>query len=387
MARILEHIETLVYYDGLQLFVAQDQLHLRYLCLLVDRKDNFDSYLCVPISGGRLGDLLSGNLDVRSAIETPETDEMYIGEASDDQYKQMEVSSISKDDIDSTWLPDPGFLLEVEQVSDIRVVEEAVKRKRAILHCSLNPPEARFEPKITAEHLGQAVKVVQRLVKHSFRKAVRGMDRNLRRQIDIPENYELEVFGFSASSFTLHMQSTAYTDLFGYSEIAKALNLIDVINQEVDNPQATVDVISQHGGHFATAYRNLLEFIVKNKIPLQYEWTMPELRKSSMRRISVKQAKPIYDVLIQREDIGREEKRLVGRVTKVDVRYKTWRLLSDEDEEEHTGKCDPDNDVTLAGITVKTQRYEFLCEEHLQEERGTGRESTELYLKSYRTLP
>lgn len=386
MKRILTQVETLVYCDGPQLFLAHDQLQLRYLCVLIQRDDDFDRYFCIPISLRRLNDFLSGESDLRTIFKVPETDELFTGKALDGQYEHIEIQPVPLDQIDSDWLPEPGFLLEREHLPDIKVVQQSVERQRAVIHWSLNPPEAREESKITAEHLGQALKLVQRLVKHAFRKALRDVNDQTKRMIDTSQNYEMEVFAFSPGSFTIQMQTTAPADLLGYSQIAKALRLIDDVNQELDNPEATVETISKIGGHFATTYRDLLKFIIENSVPIGYEWSMPELRDSVSRTITARNANPIYNILIQREDIGREEKKLIGRVSKVDVNNGTWRLLSEDDQREHAGKCDPATEVSLAGITVKTQRYEFVCEERLEEERGTGRESTVLYLKSHKPL-
>lgn len=74
--------------------------------------------------------------------------------------------------------------------------------------------------------------------------------------------------------------------------------------------------------------------------------------------------------------------KLIGILTKVDEKYKKWRLVSEEDKREYAGSTE----IDLAGLTIETQRYEFLCEERLEEEKGTGREITKLYLKSYRVL-
>ncbi len=334
-----------------------------------------------------MNDFLAGELDLLTIIQEPEVDDLFTGKVSDNQFTAIEVSSISKQEVPPEWMPASDFFIERELLPDIRVVEESVERKRAVVHCSLNPPEAREEPKITAEHLGQAVKLMQRLVKHAYRKAMRDSDiktSSIRDIVDTPANYELEVFAFSSGSFTIHMQSTALANMFGYSYIEKAFKIIDTVNQQIDNPEETVETVAKYGGHFATAYKDLLEFVINNKTPLTYEWAMPEMRDTKRQKIPLKEASPIYDLLMKRKNLGQEEKRLVGTVTKVDVKWGTWRLSSEEDNREYSGKCA--EGVSLAGITAETQRYEFLCIEQLEEERGTGKESSVLYLKSSRAL-
>ena len=84
-------------------------------------------------------------------------------------------------------------------------------------------------------------------------------------------------------------------------------------------PDETVNQVSQLGGHFATAYKDLLKFISDTESNLEYEWAVPEKQTTTRRRISSVQAKPLYEALIQRTDIGKEMVRLVGKLTKVEI--------------------------------------------------------------------
>jgi len=179
------------------------------------------------------------------------------------------------------------------------------------------------------------------------------------------------------------MQSVATADLVGYVQTARALDLVDTVVRLSDDPDKTVNMIAQQGGgHFATAYKDLVHFILETHTPIDYEWSMPERATSSRGRITVVQAQPLYDALSQREELGVEEKKLIGSLTKVDTKNRTWRLVAEDDQKEYHGS----SKVALAGLVAETQKYEFVCQERLREERGTGRESTELQLIRYRAL-
>jgi hypothetical protein len=379
--RTLSHFRTLVYYDEPQLFVAHDQLDISYVCLLVDKPDDSEKYICTPVSKGRLSDFISGRVDLLSVIKSPETGEMFIGTALNGDLDSISIVQVTENDVRPEWLPEPNFFIEPEPVTDKLVIEESRERQRAIIHFSLNPPEARQQPKIVAERLGQAVRLMQRVITHAYRNALRDVDEATREAISQPGVYQLEVFAFSPGSFTLHMQTTTPADMLGYSHIAKALRIIDLVTEHIDNPAAAVQFIAGYGGHFATAYRDLLQFIMENETPLSYEWSMPERPDTTTRRISDKQAKPVYQALIERTDIGIEEKRLVGILNKADEKYGSWRLLVEAEKKEYAGRSNPAQ-IDLKGLVIGAC-YEFLCEERLVEERGTGRESTELHLKSY----
>lgn len=382
--RTLSHFRTLIYYDGAQLFVAKDQLGTSYVCLLAQQSDESDTFLCVPVSLERLHDFTSGAVDLLSLIRASETEEAFVVVAEQGDTRTMSATSVSPREIPVEWMPEPGLLLPNEALSSDLVVEQARDRQRAIIHCSLNPPEAKQEAKIAAERLAQAAKILQRVVKHAYRKSLRDMDPHTREAIGEANNYELEVFAFSPGSFTLHMQTAAPADMWGYSPIEKALRIIDAMTEHVGSAEEAVQIIAGYGGHVATSYKDLLQFIVTNKTPLSYSWSTPQSTRACASSISESQAEPLYQALAAREDIGVESKTLVGVVTKADSDYGHWRMLVDDERRDYSGQSDP-HALSLSGVEIGA-RYEFVCDERLSEERGTGRESTVLHLKSIRRL-
>lgn len=373
--------EPLLFYDGLQIFVAEDQFSSKYVCTLVEQSDEKDKYLCVPVSSSRLSAVIRGNIELREIYIATESNELFTVEVQTELLHDLPASQINPEELPANWLPDHGFFLNVES-SDNLVITESVERQRAIIHCHLNPPEARSESKILADNLSQATKLIQRLIKHAFRRSITSLEKNIRTRLSTPDNYQLEVFAFSEGSFTLHLQSAIPADLVGYVEITKALQIIDRITALVSTPNATVEQVAQLGGHFATAYKDLLKFISDVDTPLEYEWSTPETRTIVRRRITSAQAKPLYDALIERTDIGSETVELIGKLTKVDEKMKTWRITNEEDDKEYNGESETD----LAGLIIETQRYKLVCEERLEEERGTGKEFTKLYLISFQTI-
>jgi hypothetical protein len=378
---MFQYKEPLLFYDGLQIFIAEDQFYSKYICTLVDQSEEKDIYLCVPISPSRLSAIMHGTIELREIYTNTESNELFTVEAQTDLLRDLPASPMSPQELPANWLPETGFFLNIER-SDNLVIAESVERQRAIIHCHLNPPEAQSEAKILADNLSQATKLVQRLIKYAFRRSLTSLEKNLRDQLSTPDNYQLEVFAFSRGSFTLHLQSALPADLVGYVEITKALQIIDRVTSLVATPNATVEQVAQLGGHFATAYKDLLKFISDVDTPFEYEWSTPETRRSVHRRISSSQAKPLYDALVERTDIGSESIVLIGKLTKVDEKLKTWRIINEEDDKEYNGE----SETELAGLIIETQRYKFVCEERLEEERGTGKEFSKLYLISLQTI-
>ena len=378
--KTLKFVETLVYYDGPQLVHAIDNIGTNYICVLVE---NAGKFLCVSVSPERLNTFLNGDIELRIILESPETEEFFFGIEHEPINNTLKISPISKSEILEEWLPEPGFIFRKQLTIDESITNDAVTRNRAIFTVALNPPESRYETKISAEHLGQAVNLIQRLIKQAFKKSLKQLDSLTRERLDIAENYELEVYSFSEGSFKLNLQNKAFAGLWGYPEIERALSLLDRVNNNLDSPETTVDTISEYGGHFAVAYRDIVKYITDNDMPITYEWTTPEQRPITPIRISARQAKPIYELLVTREDITKEIKLLRGTVFKIDMVRHTWGLKNIEDNRNYTGSVEDSAGISLGGITTETKQYEFTCEEILEEERGTGRESTHLKLISF----
>ena len=87
--RELNHFETLVLYDGLQVFIADDQFGAKFICMLVEEGPQSDKYLCAPVSLLRYQQFLDGNLDLREIFDHPETDELFHIEAGPEKFREM----------------------------------------------------------------------------------------------------------------------------------------------------------------------------------------------------------------------------------------------------------------------------------------------------------
>jgi len=385
MMHLLQRQDILSFYDVPQVFTALDEVDTEYVCLLAELGEEADKYLCVPVSKARLARLVDGELDLREVLETPESGQVFEGTAPSGDLRQLQIRPLSSAAIPHEWLPDPGFFVEVEPALDAEIVEEAKGRDRAVIHYTLTPPESAQEPKIGVDHLSEAITRFQKVVEWAYRKTMPDTDAGFAEEILLPENYQLEVFAFSPGSFTVHMQTVARADLVGFSHIARALDILDAVNRQAQEVEKAVELVGRYGGHFATQYKNWLRFIIDNGIPVAYEWSMPTRPYSTRTDVRPREAKPLYQELVRRKDIGQEVKTLVGVLTKVDANSGTWRLRDDQGRE-HTGHWDASSDVTLAGLVIRSRRYEFICEEKLEEQPATGKEFAKLYLMRYKEI-
>jgi hypothetical protein len=366
--------------------VATDLVGAKFLCMLTEQLEEHDTFFCVPISDARLTRLEGGELDLLDVFRTPEIDELYVGDfrASENGHLLMIEPT---QDVPVQWYPDEGFFLTPHEATETATIE-ARERGRAIIHFALNPPESREALQIEVQHLASGLQVFQNLVRHAYSRAIRPLSRTTRELLADKNNYQIEVFGFSRGSFTVNMQSkVGADDLLGSVNIEKALSFVDdaiAASNDPEDPERAIRFLRENTGHFLTAYRALLEFVVENGSPLKYEWATPGSSADQRSAMSVDVATELYEILNREEYLTTELVTLVGVVTVINTN--TWAILDEEEGVEYSGKVPPDSTINLHGITTRTERYQFECEERLQEFTATGKEKIERLLLNYRKL-
>lgn len=386
MLKKITHRETLIYYDGPVLFVGEDQINTNYLCLLVEQNKEKDKFFCVPISRGILNNFKLGELDLRNLYISPPTGEVYYLETDELIGEKLLLNPMPAQDIPESWIPAADFFYE-EIRFDETIIQQANESNRAILHLTLNPPEARKANKISPENLAGMITIFHALVKYAFKNAISSLDKQIKKSLDISDNYKLDIVSASGGkSFNVHLQAKKYADLFGYADIERAFKIIDDLSENIENKERLLEKIKKHKGHFANAYIKLLGTIAKNDMPISYSWIMPGIVEVKTNTIYKHHAKSAYDSLISLEELTREKIEIIGRVIKADDKSGRWTLVSKEDKKDYRGELSEKSNVTLAGIVIKLKTYKFSCEETIVEITGTGREKKRLVLIDYEIL-
>lgn len=111
MKNTIYHTRTIIYYDMPQLFLANDrQSQTEYLCLLVESGEQFDTYLCAPISDDCLKTLYDGQIDLRTIYA--ENHNLFAARISDNLDVAIQITPLLSHEVSQQWLPEPGFTLE-----------------------------------------------------------------------------------------------------------------------------------------------------------------------------------------------------------------------------------------------------------------------------------
>jgi hypothetical protein len=114
---------------------------------------------------------------------------------------------------------------------------------------------------------------------------------------------------------------------------------------------------------------------------MYYEWSEPDKDYTVIRRISDTKAEPVYLELLKKSNALSEIKVIKGIVDKVDRKTGSWRLVPENEKRFYSGL----SELKLDGIVIGS-RYEFTCQEILEEDHGTGAEKTVFKLVKFLLL-
>jgi len=388
MALKLTIIRNLIYYDGPVLFLGEDLLGVKYLCLLIEKYPDRDKYLCVSIPPKKLSCVLLGEEDLREVFENPEIPPYYLLDILDEQPDILQLTPIPDKQIDKAWFPQKEtFLIRPpEQIASEKIIKDAVVQNAAIIRLSLSPPESILEHVISTPVLIKGLIIFQNIVRATYKRSIRGLSRELRTRLDTPENYTTQVYALSEGSFEVQLRAKSSINLFKKAEIERGLELLDEIVSLSDDPDKTIDILKKNRGHVANYFIKLLEFIIENNSPVSYSWAAPSTDKIKLRSISKVQALPIYEKAIEMKELAVEIIRLIGEFTKVDIEKNAWTIKSDEDERHFSGGIKEGSTVSIKGVTAGIQKYSFVIEERIEESEATGKEIYTYFLIEYRKI-
>jgi len=384
-SRTLKHIKTLVYYDGPQLFLAEDQVSSLYICLSVEDDGYYCKFLCVPISKFRLSHFLNDQIDLRKLFEDPEIGDYYIADSSILLDSNLEANSIATDQIPKDYFPSEGFYFSRPSFNVDELYTLSQKRRKGIVLLRLSDRSASSNA-ITSSLLSQGLQRFQTFIKASYKRSLSSIKPSIRKHIDSPDYWNMETFGFSEGSFTIHLQTKNNADLAGNIELDRAFIIMNSITASVIDIDKSIEELRKYKGHVVSAYKNLLEFIIQSDITLSYAWQTP-LADEPIKRILAKwQVGPLYERFKDSHELSKETVTITGVLLKGDISQRGSWILIDENDIMHRGATDPTIGESLQGITLGA-RYAFRCEEQIDEHPITGQETKKLILLSHDELP
>ena len=118
----IHYTNSLVYYDGVQVFAAQDSDAGRYVGVMVGSTDEADHYLIVAAAPNPLRELYAGELDLRALLLESSTENWYTALVADDFEKPVSLEPQQGPLLATDYLPSPGFRLHAAPVDELMAI-------------------------------------------------------------------------------------------------------------------------------------------------------------------------------------------------------------------------------------------------------------------------
>ena len=377
--KTIHHVVTLDYYDGPVLFEARDRIGGHYLAVAGGSRGGDPVYAVVGVSPERLDDFRRGMVDLRDLMAEAGSEEWFVGT----QKRTTEDFDLEPQAIElaaSGYLPDSGYKLDAAACSDVAVLDAAQRRHNLVIEFRAEPPEARYGNRIHLNSLVQLLDLMQKLIGHAYRAARREAPKPHQATIPVDEAVLMDVVvPAMPGSFCMLLEAGNQTHDSRESELSQGLRRVDSLfeNAGSRNAKPTVALLRQTGGHLATTYVKLLNFLAEEELGFHYTWAEPTFDHARQRSITASRARRLSESIAEFVERESEEVTLVGRLVKADLKTGTWRLESGEAS--YAGTVDGDRSM-LEGLVVG-RRYRFSCTEDIETTEATGKEARTLYLE------
>lgn len=109
--KTIQHVQTLFYYDGPQVFEARDAIGGHYVAVMVEPENEHDRYLVTGVAPEQLREFRSGKLDLRSLMLDGGDGAWHLAEIEEGLDRPLRLLPQTAPLLSSGFLPEPGFVL------------------------------------------------------------------------------------------------------------------------------------------------------------------------------------------------------------------------------------------------------------------------------------
>ena len=117
--KTIKHTNTLVYYDGVQVFAGQDDVGDHYVGAVIDTVGDADQYLVVAVAADPLNRFYDGDLDLRTLMLESSVDGWYTALVDDDFERSVSLEPQKGPLLEMDYLPEAGFRLGKAPADDL----------------------------------------------------------------------------------------------------------------------------------------------------------------------------------------------------------------------------------------------------------------------------
>ncbi len=117
--KTIKHTNTLVYYDGVQVFAGRDAVGDHYVGAMIDTVGDANRYLVVAVAADLLRRFYAGDLDLRTLLLESSVDGWYTALVDDDFERPVSLEPEQGSLLEMDYLPEAGFRLGQTPADDL----------------------------------------------------------------------------------------------------------------------------------------------------------------------------------------------------------------------------------------------------------------------------
>ncbi|MCY4653067.1 MAG: hypothetical protein OXC95_07875, partial [Dehalococcoidia bacterium] len=131
--KTIRHTDTLVFYDGVQVFEGRDPIGEHYVGVMIDSLETSDVYLVTVVDPIRLRQFRSGTLDLKSLMLEGSKYGWYTTDISDDLMQSLVLKVQEGPLAERDFLPEEGFLLDENLAKEGPALRESGEHSNVVL--------------------------------------------------------------------------------------------------------------------------------------------------------------------------------------------------------------------------------------------------------------
>ena len=348
--------EVLWYHDGIEIFVAQDQVGGSYIGVIAEEGRDFDRYMVVGTRPEQLEQFRESRLDLRTLmLETP-LDNWYMAEANVEFGDFLTLDPQSGPVGATSFLPQEDFMLDPPTEEGI-AIQEARERDNTVVEFYVSPPETAVGHRIGARTLANLLDEFQTVVTHAFTRSLRGLKPDARAMIEESNAHLLDVVApATIGSFGVIFEASTRADEPGHDKLTDALRTLDSIFASMSEDDAHEQLRSRYAGHLGNSCIKLIMSLASHNTGFRYGWSDPDSETSGSGRIAKDTVFQLARTFKSNLEPVERQIKFNGRLRKVDLRNLTWGAWTRQ--RSITGKAI--NREVLEGLT-SSALYRFYC--------------------------
>lgn len=349
-------LEEYDFYDQPILFAGIDSVDQLYFVYLAVDDYDYEEWLMIPVSEKRLFSIRSGQIDILTAISSPEVQNLFLVQKKYGVESKTTIKEISAFEVNNDILPVKNIFIRTEEefprIKDIKKIEDnAISTNRLIVEVVYHPKDG-YKHEIPAKLLGKTLTNFQSLSNHAAyfyqaKKPYKGGPL----PSDILNLSTFNAIEITRSSFRIILGSREPTNLWGESSLVDPIKLVtDMINIG-DEAEPLFKFFSAIEPSIVSKYYDFLDSIIDDGLEdIEVNWSTPNPKFYGKSRLPINIAIKIKQIINDTEDEKISEKEFFGTLIAASLRQLSCEI--EDNEFKHRYECKDVRKSLIDGIPL-----------------------------------